>query len=190
MKKVISLLVTLCITASVVLTTFAEVALPENWLDAPNNPATDYAYSFALVGDTQTIVLNDIKKGTNKLSYIYDWLVANAEDKKIANVFGLGDITDTYDDDGDEWDHAKAQIDKLNGVVSYTLVRGNHDNLNHFKTYFGGESSYLAQMNGTMTEGAPANAYKTLTVGKVKYLILTLDYSPSDAVVKWASEVI
>lgn len=58
------------------------------------SPATDYAYSFAIVGDTQKLVYNDAYNGTDYTSYIYDWIVKNAESKKIKFVMGMGDITD------------------------------------------------------------------------------------------------
>jgi hypothetical protein len=74
-------------------------------------PVTDYAYSFCVVGDTQIVALNH----PDEFHHIYDWIIANKDSKKIAHVFGLGDITDKSTDA--EWALAKREINKLNGIV-------------------------------------------------------------------------
>ena len=85
----------------------------------------DYAYSFAVIGDTQIVTYNDVFSNKQNLNKIYDWIVANKQSKKIEFVFGVGDITDT--NVPAEWEHSYQQISKLDGVVPYSLVRGNHD---------------------------------------------------------------
>ena len=63
---------------------------------------TDYAYSFAVVGDTQTHVKMDAKtlsdatqdNDTAHTYNLYKWIVDNKEKKNIQWVFGLGDITE------------------------------------------------------------------------------------------------
>ena len=144
----------------------------------------DYAYSFAVVGDTQIIAQNY----PNKLANIYDWILSNQENFNIQHVFGMGDITNG--DSDAEWATATTQFDKLDGKISYSLVRGNHDGKSKYDTYLGGENSYLAQCDGAFTEGSALNVYKYLTVGKTDYLIFGLDYGFSDEVIAWASEVI
>ena len=52
----------------------------------------DYAYSFAVVGDTQ--MLNRLGQDSD-MDALYKWIVDNIENKNIQHVFGLGDITDT-----------------------------------------------------------------------------------------------
>ncbi len=109
-------------------------------------PLNDYAYSFAIVGDTQTSVHEDVsraytawKNGTydtleealavqKRTSYVYNWLVDNKDSKKIEYVFGVGDITECrtktiFESDGtstwtwdNEFQHAKNQITKLDGA--------------------------------------------------------------------------
>lgn len=143
---------------------------------------SDFAYSFAIVGDTQTLTYYY----PDKLHYIYDWIVDNAEEKKIKFVFGLGDITDKST--SDEYNLAKAEILKMDGVVPYSIVRGNHDVKGSYKKHF----SYK-EFKHTITgsyDKSMLNTYQTLTVGEIKYLIVNLDIGPSDRVLEWASRVI
>jgi len=143
----------------------------------------DYAYSFAVLGDTQILTL----KYPDKLSAMYDWLVENAEEKKIKFVFGLGDITDKCTDT--EWQAAKREINKLNGVIPYSLVRGNHDRYyDSFNGYFP-YSEYGKNVSGSY-DGSMLNTYQLLTVGKIKYLIVNLDFGPTDEVLEWANGVV
>ena len=167
-----------------------EEIVDPNWLATNPGAPTDYAYSMAIVGDTQQLTRYDVKNGTSYTAAIYDWLVANASAKKIELVMGLGDITN--DDTDAEWVLAKAQIEKLNGVIPYTLNRGNppHDSINAFNTYFGSGSYYATQLDGIFTEGAYENAYMEITIGVTDYLIMMLDWAPTDAALTWAGRVI
>lgn len=146
-------------------------------------PVKDYAYSFCVVGDTQKITYNE----PDKLSCIYDWIIKNKEEKKIAFVFGLGDITDKSTDA--EWLCAQKQISKLDGVVPYSLVRGNHDVSSNFNKYLG-TAAYKQSCTGLYTPSKIENTYHEFTVGGVKYLNITLDYGASDALLTWASRII
>ncbi len=164
--------------------------LEKYWFETLDKPTPDYAYSFALIGDTQNLVDHDRRYGTNYTSYIYDWIVENKEAKKIEHVFGLGDITEHYGQFFACWDIAKAQIDKLNGVVPYSLVRGNHDNPSKLNEYFASSEAYTSQLEGVYEEGKINNAYRTLRVGNIDYLLIVLDYGPSDDVLNWANDAI
>ena len=100
----------------------------------------NYAYSIAFVGDTQYITTGDDYIGTRKLNQVYKYIADTAEERKLEHVFVLGDITDRgYQNDANlaskhvspaytgEWEIAKEAISQLDGVVSYSLCRGNHD---------------------------------------------------------------
>ncbi len=147
----------------------------------------DYAYSFAVVGDTQVLC----QKYPEKMEAIYDWIIANKDSKKIAHVFGLGDITEEWGNDKSEAEWIKAQkyISKLDGVLPYSLVRGNHDESAFFQKYFGNKT-YMGQFDGFMVEGDIRNTYKCFKVGSTNYMLVTLDYGPSDEMLAWANEVI
>ena len=132
----------------------------------------------------------DTTDGTNYLSSIYDWIVANKDEKNMQYVLGLGDITQ-YDTD-EEWTHAKAEITKMNGVVPYTLVRGGepHDTKKQLDNYFANEVGYTENLKGYYEVGSVANTYSTFTYGENKFLIFSLDFAAVDAVLEWAGEVI
>ena len=100
----------------------------------------DYAYSMALVGDTQAMNW----KYPGHYLQMYDWVVANKDEFNIQYLVGLGDIADRYveysskgsyrqDAQGHkrtfayEWISAAMAHRKLNGVVPYCLNEGNHD---------------------------------------------------------------
>ena len=89
-------------------------------------PVKNYAYSFAVVGDTQTMCEAD----PEAMDGIYDWLIANKDSHKIKYVLGMGDITDDSTDI--EWERANRYINKLNGILPYSLCRGNHDDWDDF----------------------------------------------------------
>ena len=152
------------------------------WVD-DYTPVTDYAYSFCVVGDTQMTTDFD----PSNLKLLYDWIVANKENKKISYVFGMGDITNHSAKD--EWEIAYEEITKLNGVVDYALIRGNHDTSETFNSTFNNEE-YKSMFNGFYSEDLIENSYDIFTVGDVKYLHITLDYHVSDAVLSWAGGII
>lgn len=161
--------------------------IAREWLDS-HEPSLDYAYSFAVVGDTQWLS----KYTPEKMEGIYDWILENKDSKKIVHVFGLGDITEDWNTAGkeQEWIRAQQYISKLNGVIPYSLVRGNHDESKYYNKYFATEA-YMSQYNGEyMVDGDIRNAYKLFTVGQTKYLFLTLDFGAGDEVLEWANEVV
>ncbi len=160
--------------------------IPKEWLDS-NEVELDYAYSFAVVGDTQWLS----RYKPEKMEKLYDWIIANKDDKKIAHVFGLGDITDAWNtaDKENEWIRAQQYISKLDGVLSYSLVRGNHDESKYFLKYFANET-YMSQFDGFMVEGDIRNSYMKVTIGSTDYLFLTLDYGATDEMLEWANNLV
>lgn len=162
-------------------------------LDAPawndnTVPVSDYAYSFAVVGDTQHVTQNN----PQNLSKIYQWLLDNRESKKIQHVLGLGDITNA--NETAQWETAQAAISLLNGKLPYILIRGNHDNSTNMNKYLGTPAYYeqLASTgeSGVFEEGKFDNSYTTLTVGAHKYLIIGLDFGAKDNVLRWANSIV
>lgn len=152
------------------------------WWFTEKAPVTDYAYSFAVVGDTQ----NMNKSHPAGFAKTYDWILNNVQSKKIRFVLGLGDITN--DDTDAEWRRAVQQFKRMDGVVPYSIVIGNHDSTEKFTSAVD-YPSYTGTIEGQYG-GTFANTWRTLTVGQIKYLIFTLEYGPKDAVLEWAGEVI
>ena len=97
MRKVLSILLALSLTTGFLPVfaaeyTYAEPKEPELWMEP--DFSTDYAYSIALVGDTQCLSRTDYFTGTKYMEQLYGVLSDTAEERKLEHVFVLGDITD------------------------------------------------------------------------------------------------
>ena len=147
-------------------------------------PVEGYAYSFAVIGDTQTVAI----KNPDKYHLITDYILENVQTKNIRFVMGLGDITDTSSEK--EWKTAMQAYHTLDGVVPYSLARGNdaHDSVATFQNYVSYEA-YADAASGTMEQDM-RNAYYCFEVGSVKYMVLVLDCAPTDAMLDWANQVV
>ena len=158
------------------------VVLQGLWLNE-NSPEPEYDYSFAVVGDTQILT----SFFPDDLHYIYDYLSQNIENKKISHVFGMGDITDK--DTDEEWTLAVNQISKLDGKVPYSLTRGNHDSNAQFNKYFGDDSLYANQYILKYKDDSTTTAH-VFSAGKLDYLVITLDWGPTDEELAWANQIV
>lgn len=156
--------------------------IEREWWFSDKEPVKDYAYSFAVIGDTQ----NMNKSHPAGFVKIYDWILGNVQEKKIKYVLGLGDITN--DDTDAEWTRAGQQFRRMDGIVPYSLVIGNHDSTAKF-TATVNYPTYTDTIEGKFGTTL-ANTWRTLTVGKIRYLIFTLEYGANDAVLNWAGQVI
>jgi len=161
------------------------------WLD-DEETETDYAYSFAVVGDTQC--LNDFYP--EHFQTLYDWIIANKETKNIQYVFGLGDITNKSLIR--EWDEAVTAFDKLSDAgIPYSVVRGNHDSqttTDTEKLQFNvamADSKYASEIPAEQRFKAEEleNTYRVFTVGDEKFVSITLDYGPTNEELAWAAGV-
>ena len=202
-----------CVSSSAAVTSSSFIAAPEKTLVQ----GVDYEYSFAVLGDTQCISLADVKNGTAYTEQMFNWIKNNKESKNIQYVLGLGDITNTYKSSDTyytaEWQLAKncyAILDEAG--ISYSLVRGNHDISSGMNGAFGMGTEYynsiiaLSQtvdsngnaMGGFLEEYTNAsntsykieNSYRKITVGEDKWLIVTLDWAPSEAALTWLANIL
>ena len=178
-----------------------DVTVEDLRLFTEKEPVTNYSYSFAVIPDTQIMVENDVVNGQTNTAKLFDWIVANQEAKNIQFVFGLGDITDNNNEA--EWTLAQAQHQKLmDAGIPYSAIRGNHDlswygkeegaenyTVDDYTNYIG-TTAYRAQFGGFYSEDNVSNSWRTLQVGDMKYLLITLDYGANDAVLNWASGII
>lgn len=172
------------------------------WMEKEEvEPVGEYDYSFAVIGDTQTLC----RIYPEHMEGIYDWILENQEAQKIEYVLGLGDITDASKDF--EWENAVAYINKLNNNIPYLLARGNHDFWDDMNRAFH-NGYYENTLDGMMEEreviisqnsdtgaietvtGDITNAYQCATIGGTDYLFLTIDFAPGDAMLDWACDVI
>ena len=167
------------------------------WEEEYVDLAKDYAYSLAIVGDTQTVT----DQNPELLKTIYQWIIDNKDSKNIQYVLGLGDITEYGVDAGhtnytesksnQQWADAKAAITMMDGILPYSLIRGDgHDGIEMFNKYFGSHDPYLENITGYYEEGRIDNVYHTFKIGEVDYLLLCLDHGTKDDVLVWANEVV
>ena len=259
---VVAILISSFSVFSVSAATYDTPKEPDKWI-APNFE-TDVAYSFAFVGDTQYLTCGDYYESigkydaaaNNTMQRLYKYIADTAEDRKLAHVFILGDITDLgYRNDYNlgsahntpiitgEWDIAKAAIKQLDGVVPYSIARGNHDdymiddyfNVSEYTDQFT-SSSYTysnSAYTGTYQNGGfysdtgvthvssgtnarswtmgkenqkgyvywsaktksvhdttMVNSWKTLNIAGIDYLFMTIDFNPSDNVLKWVDQTL
>ena len=203
---------------------------PNKWEDPHFD--TDHAYSFAFVGDTQFITIGDYLLGTKKLKAQYKFIADTAEERKLEHVFVLGDMTDWgYRNDSNlasahystpitgEWEVVKEAISQLDGVIPYSLVRGNHDdymmddyfNVPEYTDLFEGCGGFYSDSDGVQpqkrekmnpdsciywsaTTGCHdesiVNSWKTVEICGTKYLFITYDYNPTNNVVNWLDEIL
>ncbi len=141
------------------------------WWIYDKEPVTDYAYSFAVVGDPQIMNLNQ----PEKMAAMYQWIADNKETKNIQYCLTMGDLTD--DNTKAEYDRIEASFKKLDAAgLPYAFVRGNHDKEANFDNYItyaehGNKVAESGSFDGTMK-----NTWQKLIVGKVKYLFVNVDY--------------
>ena len=174
---------------------------------------TDQDFTFAFVGDIQTLTYyNDYKKGTNYVDGLFTWLVDNAEANKIKHVFTLGDLTDrsavhdptlsygasdpvgndaTYDA---EYVIVKNAISKLDGIVPYSIVRGNHDGYQideffNYEAYTKNFDGFYREESGVY-EDSIVNSYRLTEIQGIKFIFITLDFNPSREAIDWVDELL
>ena len=200
MKKLM-IFIAMILVVSTLFSFTASAASKISWKNADYNKNPDkYAYTFVAIGDQQILTFLDAGKynkeegampaewaGKNYLDTMYQWIVDNKEEKKIEYVFGLGDITESISD-AKEWQLAKNAASKLNGVVPYSFVRGNHDSAASFKTYIA-DTAYTSQFDGRYGSEY-LNTYRIITICGVKYLMITLACDPTDLEIGWAEKIV
>jgi len=182
-----------------------EEGLMANWrLDGDDNDLKVYTEwlppEFA-GGDYSIVVVPDIQNMTllypDVLDNMFNWIRDNAEKLNIKFVIQVGDITDknTFP----EWERARDNFFKLDGVVPYAFVLGNHDyaglpsvrNTAIFNAFFPYEQySKTSYFGGAFEEGKLDNAYYYFTAGETEYLVLCLEMTPRVSVIEWANKIV
>ena len=173
--------------------TYAKTWLTEEEMQAIRD-ADPYEYKYAIA------FLPDIQYTTQKypanLTPIFDYLLESKNSRNLQYVIGLGDITNRNTEA--EWAAIKPQMERLNDILPYSLVRGNHDvTYNNYAELFDatfGKGNYyykhVANNGGFMNKASAKNTYLLFSVGEVDYIIINLDFGATDDVLKWAGEVL
>ena len=162
-----------------------DLACESDWIKTLPEPA-DYAYSFAVIGDIQTLTYSY----PEQLSSLYSWIRDNTQSKKIKYVIGLGDITEK--NSIAEYERVKKAYELIDGVVPFSIIRGNHDRANLSSAVYDAhitQAKYGDEITGAF-DTSMCNTYRILQIGQVKYLFMNLDYLLLDPVLEWANNVI
>lgn len=159
------------------------------------NPATltPGAFTVAFLGDTQ----NYSTSYPGIFNQVTQWLVDNREARNIQFVVQDGDLVNN--DLTGEWNNARAAMQKLDGVIPYAVVRGNHDLGSNYDlaSRFGPGSPYSQQptlvdyyeVPGQPNFGMRNTAHRFEANGQ-KIMVIALDVAAGSGVVAWANDLI
>ena len=114
-NKIIAIICLVATLLSMTTLGACSAAAAETWINYELSEEPDY--SFAVIGDIQTLAWFDQRERTTYTKTLFDWILDNADDRKIEYVFGLGDITDK--DAEDEWNRAVESFQLLETVVPH-----------------------------------------------------------------------
>jgi hypothetical protein len=143
------------------------------------------------------IVLPDTQYYSEACPDVFDnqtqWIVDNKETLNIIFVTHLGDIVDEWDDLG-QWDNANRSFSMLDGNVPYGVLAGNHDGVGpdqtNFEKYLGQDRFSNESGYGGAYQSDNKNSWQLFSAGGDDYLILHLQYDPSDSILAWANDII
>ena len=151
----------------------------------------------------KVIVVPDMQKWYDDAPFmapvVFDWIAAQATaDASIKCVLSEGDITDSNADE--EWWYGTNAWYRLDGIVPYTIIPGNHDKdlgvalkLNH---YFNADTRFFSAAGTFATYPSPdfggyndmsANAF-TMSAGSLNWLLVSVGDMPHAGLRAFAQE--
>jgi hypothetical protein len=157
----------------------------------------------AIIGDPQIVTAHaqtvtttpsdaNFRRAADSDDKIFQWVVDNAESRKIQFAFNLGDLNDN----DKQWESGLAASQILDDKVPYSIVRGNHDHVESFKQYIKYED-YADRIEGSFDGETMLNTYQKFEVQGHKYMVINLDFgvggddaNDADAVLAWANELV
>ncbi len=204
----------------------AEMPKENKWYTSKNSiKPEDYDYTFAFVGDIQSITEMDYYNGTNYVDNLFTWIANNVGEKKIQHVFTLGDLTEWSSENDPnlsyaagtdrtqasgtaEWEIVKNAIQKLDGVVPYSVVRGNHDDykIDDYFNYDAYTKNFNGFYDGSMEpesnapaqawaeeyymDGSITNSYRLVEIAGTKFIFITIDFNPTEGAMLWVDNLL
>jgi hypothetical protein len=153
-------------------------------------------------GTTTLVALPDIQYysscGSPHFAAQARWAAAEKAKRNVPVVLTLGDLTDK--NTRPEWEYVRAGLAPVESTLPFVLVTGNHDHgdrgtSNHrgslLPEYFpkppGAAADALVE---TFAPGQIENAYYRVPLAKVTLGVLALEWSPRNATVAWANQVL
>lgn len=127
------------------------------------------------------------------------WIRQRAEKDNMKFAIHLGDIVQYADREG-EWKSANRAMEIIDGVLPYSMVPGNHDMVNKNKRLTRDTTLYNKYFPPARFSNEPwygghlgkknDNNYCYFEGGGEKFMVVSLEFAPSDEALKWAGEVI
>ncbi|HUS72819.1 MAG TPA: DNRLRE domain-containing protein, partial [Sedimentisphaerales bacterium] len=124
------------------------------------------------------------------------WIVDNKDALNIVLVTHEGDIVDNWNSTT-EWDYVNTSMSKLDGVVPYGVVPGDHDHegqnpdgsTQYYESYFPA-SRFSSNPWWGADYNNNTNNYQLMTIGGQDYIFLGLDFCPSQDELDWANGIL
>ncbi len=160
----------------------------------PPKPAKG-SFTVAVLPDTQ----NYSERYPDTYLAQTNWIVANRQDRNIASVLHLGDITNN--NAPQEWTNAAKAMQALDGKVPYCLTPGNHDygpgGGCQDRTTLLNEYFPIGQFRGQPSFGGAydqqpdrmENCYYLFSAGGRDFVVIALEFGPRRDVVRWANQI-
>jgi hypothetical protein len=126
------------------------------------------------------------------------WIVEQREAQAIVFATHVGDIVDINNDE--QWQLARKSLDRLHGIVPYSLTVGNHDmtkdgDASRYQRQFGAErfagfpwyaESFIAPRATQSVSGNNVNSCQLFSAGGLDFVHLSLECNAPDDVLAWA----
>lgn len=126
-----------------------------------------------------------------------EWIVEEREARDIRFVLHEGDVTD--DNSDEQWAVADGALGQLDGEVPYAFSLGNHDlgeggsaadRSSLVDDWFPPERFEDMEGYGGNQSGSSDNSWATFDAAGMSFLVLALEFGPSDETLAWAASVV
>lgn len=183
-------------------------ALPSSGVEL--DPAPPGAFTIVVIPDTQDYRGAGTKKEPDSTApvtnSVFDnhtrWITANLRSQHIVFVSHVGDIVDVNNEA--QWPVARQCLDRLHGVVPYSLTVGNHDlkrdgDATLYQKYFGADrfaafpwygGSFEPERPTRMVSGNNVNSFQLFSAGGLDFVHLSLECNAPDDVLAWADAIL
>lgn len=160
-------------------------------------PTSEPAYTLQSGDDIHTIVLvSDTQRYDEKtFNELFDDIVADKDTYNIEYVAHTGDIIQEGGDINAKWQVAKDAIGKLNGVIPYGVLAGNHDQdvnssapFEVFSKYFGDDTYKDCEYFAGSYADCQAHA-QLVTIGSTDFVFVYLCSDPDVDCMKFAGDM-
>lgn len=155
-----------------------------------------------LPGSWTLVVLPDTQNYSTSYPGLFhlqtQWIVDNKDNYNIVYALQLGDVTNN--NNKLEWERTSRAMGRLDGMVPYAIVPGNHDcgpggsakdRTTLMNDYFPPRRfAKWPTFGGVMEAGRIDNNYHLFRAGGQDWLILGLEWGPRDKTLEWGNQIL